>query len=97
LEKVIREIDVNQPGFKLQELFIGILVYTDDVMLLERLQGKLKDMFLKLKKSAANIRLQCNEKKTAYMMVKRRESFVTILSNGKYISTELNISNISKQ
>jgi len=44
-------------------------------------------MFLKLEKAAAKVGLQCNEEKTAYMMVKRRESFppVTTLNTGKYI------------
>jgi len=42
LEKVMQEMDINQHGFKLQESSIGILTYADDVVLLEKSQGKLK-------------------------------------------------------
>lgn len=52
---------VSQYGFKLQKLFIGLLAYADDVVLLEESLGNLKDMFLKLHRCAVKVGLQCNE------------------------------------
>jgi len=44
-------------------------------------------MFLKLEKDVAKVGLHCNEVKTAYTMVKKRESFspMTIVNTDKYI------------
>lgn len=35
MEKMIWQMNANQYGFKLQESSIGLLVYADDVVLLE--------------------------------------------------------------
>ncbi|KAL4120341.1 hypothetical protein QTP88_013055 [Uroleucon formosanum] len=73
LERVIRKINVNNQGFKLQDSSIELLAYADDVVLLGESQESLKIIFLKLKKAAAKVGLQCNEGKTAYMCVDRRK------------------------
>jgi hypothetical protein len=53
-------------------------------VLLEELQEKLKDMFLELEICAEKVELQCNEEKTAYMIVKRRVPPITTLNIDKY-------------
>jgi len=73
LKRGIREINVNRQGFKLQDSSIGLLAYADDAVLLEESQESLKNLFLKLEKIAAKVRLQCKEGKTAYMFVGRRQ------------------------
>lgn len=45
----------NQYDFKLQEFFIGLLLYAENVVLLEELQENLNDMFLKLEKCAVKV------------------------------------------
>jgi hypothetical protein len=44
----------------------------DDVVLLKESQKNLKNVFLKLEKTAVKVRLQSNEGKTAYISVSRR-------------------------
>ncbi|VVC39091.1 Reverse transcriptase domain [Cinara cedri] len=73
LERVIREININNQGFKLQDSSIELLAYADDIVLLGESQDSLKNIFLKLEKAAAKVGLQCNEGKTAYMCVERRK------------------------
>jgi hypothetical protein len=86
LERVIREINVNNQGFKLQDSSIELLAYADDVVLLGESQESLKNIFLKLEKAAAKVGLQCNEGKTAYMCVDRRKLHqpANILNIGRF-------------
>ncbi|KAL4092204.1 hypothetical protein QTP88_026743 [Uroleucon formosanum] len=73
LERVVKEINVNNQGFKLQNSSIKLLAYMDDVVLLREYQERPKNIFLKLEKAAAKVGLQSNEGKTAYMCVDRRK------------------------
>ena len=65
-------MNINIQGYKLQESSIGLLAYENDVVLLKYSHEKLKNLFLKLKKTAVKVGLQCNEGRTAYMFVSRR-------------------------
>jgi hypothetical protein len=86
LERVIREINVNNQGFKLQDSSIELLAYADDVVLLRESQESLKNIFFKLEKAAAKVVLQCNEGKTSYMCVDRRKLHqpTNILNIGRF-------------
>jgi len=86
LERVIREINVNNQDFKLQDSSIELLAYADDVVLLGESQKSTKNILLKLEKAVAKVGLHCNEGKTAYMCVDRRQlrPLTNTLNIGRY-------------
>lgn len=74
LEKVIWETKIRpQEAIKLQDTAVGLLEYTDDIILMEELQDKLKILFSRPYKAVAKVGLQVNEGKTEYLVLSRRE------------------------
>lgn len=55
LEKVIRDMNINQQGFKLPESSIEILAYANNIVLLEESQEKLKNLLFKLEKATVKV------------------------------------------
>lgn len=75
-------MNINLQGYKLQDSSIWLQVYADNVVnllffLFKESQENLKNLFLKLEKTAAKVGLQCNERKTAYMFVSKRQLYPT--------------------
>jgi len=75
VEKVVREMNITpQEGVKFQESSIGLLVYADDLVIMEESQDGLKDLFDQLEKAALKVGLHINEDKLESMVVGRRDT-----------------------
>jgi len=75
LEKVIREIGMDQEGVKIGEANIGLLTYVDDLVLLVENKDQLKRQSKKLIENAKRIGLEINTEKTEYIVVQRKVPF----------------------
>lgn len=60
VEKVIMEI--TPQGVKFQESYIGLLVYADDLVIMEESEDGLKFLLNRLEKEAQKVGLHINEK-----------------------------------
>jgi len=73
VEKLIKEMNITpQEEVKFQESFIGLLAYTDDLVIIEESQDGLKCFLNRLEKAAQKVRL--NEDKTEYLVVEKRDT-----------------------
>jgi hypothetical protein len=72
LEKVIRAINIGpSEGVKLQDSSLGLLVYANDLVLMEESPNTLKLLFNRLQSMVSKVGLQINESKTEYLVVSR--------------------------
>jgi len=73
LEKVIREMKIEpHEGIRLRHTAVGLLPYSDDVVLMKESQDRLKILFSRLYKAASKVGLYKNEEKTDYIILSRR-------------------------
>lgn len=73
LEKAIREMRIEpREGIKLRDKVISVLAYSDDVVLMEESQDRVKQFFKRLNNAAQKIVLHVNKQKTEYIIVGKR-------------------------
>ena len=72
LEKVVREIRMDQGGVRIGDANIGLLAYADDIVLLAENKDQLRRQANKLIENAKRIGLEINTEKTEYMVVQRK-------------------------
>lgn len=71
LEKVIRNIGMDEKGVRLGESKITLLVYMDDIVLLAKNQEQLNRQSKSMIENAKRLKLEVNTEKTEYMIVQR--------------------------
>jgi hypothetical protein len=72
LEKVIREIGMDQGGVRIGKVNIGLLVYADDIVLLVENKDQLKRQSKKLIENTKRIGLEINTEKRSICWSKEK-------------------------
>ena len=84
LEKVMRHIQINKGG-SIYTRTLQILAYADDVNLIGRSTGRLKDAVVQMEEGANEVGLRISEDKTKYMTNTRNKVLLGIRNIYKYI------------
>ena len=71
-------------GIKLQNSAIPLLIYVDDVVLMDESQDGIQQLFERFNNTAQKIELHINEQKIEYMIVRRRDWVDSVLEINQF-------------